>query len=69
MPGPLSLVGIESLPSCLTRIPVHRFNRFVIVDLAVVADKSNQVVRRSSFFASSAQAMRAFLLAIATSVR
>ena len=69
MPGPLSLVGIIEAAFLVFRIPGHRFNRFVIVDLAVVADKWNQVVRRSSFFASSAQAMRAFLLAIATSVR
>jgi hypothetical protein len=37
MPGPLSLVGIDSLPFSLIRIPGHRFNRFVIVDVAVVA--------------------------------
>src|SRR5476649_159927 len=68
-PGPLSLVGIVSLPSCLTRIPGRRFNRFVIVDMAVVAGKWVQAVRWSSFLASRAHAMRAFLFAIATSVR
>ena len=69
MPGPLSLVGIGEAAVLVFRIPGHRFNRFVIVDLAVVAGESIQAVRRSSFLASSAHAMRAFLFAIAPSVR
>jgi hypothetical protein len=68
MPGPRSLVGIRAAVEFDQGSPGTGLTDSSSTG-AVLADGCVHAERSDSFLASSAQAIRAFLLAIATSVR